>query len=74
MNNEEWEKTLRSWVVVFWKDIIYDDPYSYVDSGGNWDNIRQRRVGRIQMDDTVENIKYIRTRAIDLTQLYIFSK
>lgn len=74
MNNEEWEKTLRSWVVVFWQDIIYDDPYSYVDSGGNWDNIRQRRVGRIQMDDTVENIKYIRTRAIDLTQLYIFSK
>lgn len=72
LNNEKWERTLRSWVVVFWQDVIYDDPYSYVDRGGNWNNIRQRRIGRIQMENTENNIKYIRTRAIDLAQLYIF--
>lgn len=71
-NDENWEKTLRSWVVVFWQDVIYDDPYSYMDKGGNWNNIKQRRIGRLQMKNTEDNIKYMRTRAIDLAQLYIF--
>lgn len=47
LNDENWEKTLRSWVVVFWQDVIYDDPYSYMDKGGNWNNIKQRRIGRL---------------------------
>ena len=72
LNDENWEKTLRSWVVVFWQDVIYDDPYSYMDKGGNWNNIKQRRIGRLQMKNTEDNIKYMRTRAIDLAQLYIF--
>ena len=72
LNIEEWERTLRSWVIVFWQDVIYDDPYAYIDKGGNWDNIKQRRLGRLQVKNTENNIKYIRTRAIDLAQLYIF--
>lgn len=70
LNDENWEKTLRSWVVVFWQDVIYDDPYSYMDKGGNWNNIKQRRIGRLQMKNTEDNIKYMRTRAIDLAQLW----
>ena len=64
LNNEKWEITLRSWVVVFWQDVIYDDPYSYVDKGGNWNNIKQRRIGRIILKNTEDNIKYMRTRAM----------
>lgn len=52
--------------------MIYDDPYSYVDKWGNWNNIKQRRIGRIILKNTEDNIKYMRTRAIDLAQLYIF--
>lgn len=54
--------------------MIYDDPYSYVDKGGNWNNIKQRRIGRIILKNTEDNIKYMRTRATDLAQLYIFYK
>lgn len=72
LNNELWEKTLRSWVLVFWEDVIYDNPYVYEDRGGNWSRVKRKRLGRIKMQDNELNLKYMRTRAIDLTQLYIF--
>lgn len=72
LNNASWEVALRSWVVVFWGDVIFDNPYDYVDVGGDWSKIKSRRLNRIQMKNNIYNIKYIRTRAIDLTQLYVF--
>ena len=72
LNNEQWEKTLRSWVLVFWGDVIYDEPYTYVDRGGSWDRIKKRRLARIQLENTEQNKKYMNTRAVDLVQLYIF--
>lgn len=72
LNNELWEKTLRSWVLVFWGDVIYDEPYTYVDRGGSWDRIKKRRLSRIQLENTEQNKKYMNTRAVDLAQLYIF--
>lgn len=72
LKNELWDKTLRSWVLVFWGDVIYDEPYLFEDRGGNWSRIRKRRLSRIQMENNSKNIKYMRTRSIDLAQLYIF--
>ncbi len=63
---------LRSWVLFYWGDVIYDEPYSYEDRGGDWSRIKKRRLSRIQMENRIENIKYMRTRTIDLAQLYIF--
>lgn len=72
LENELWEKRLRSWVLFYWGDVIYDEPYSYEDRGGDWSRIKKRRLSRIQMENRIENIKYMRTRTIDLAQLYIF--
>lgn len=74
LNNASWEVALRSWVVVFWGDVNFDNPYDYVDVGGDWSKIKSRRLNRIQMKNNIYNIKYIHTRAIDLTQLYVFYK
>lgn len=72
LENELWDKTLRSWVLFFWGDVIYDEPYSFEDRGGNWSRIRKRRLSRVQMENSSANAKYMHTRTIDLAQLYIF--
>lgn len=69
--DETWDRTLRSWVVVYWEDVKNSDPYNYIDTGGNWDRIKQRRLQRLATSGE-KSKKYINTRAIDLTQLYIF--
>jgi hypothetical protein len=72
IENEEWERALRSWVLVFWEEVPFDNPYLYEDKGGDWTRVKQRRLGRIQLPYNPLNLKYMNTRAIDLTQLYIF--
>lgn len=66
-----WDRILRSWVVIYWGDVKNSDPYNYIDTGGEWERIKQRRLQRL-VSSGVKSKKYINTRLIDLTQLYIF--
>lgn len=71
LHDEESNLRDRSFTMVYYQDIIGEDPFTYTDDGvSKWDNSRRSRLERLK--DTSE--KSVRLRTFDLITIFNFTR